>query len=89
MKYIIGTEQGFIVPLKKAKTMSNQNPQPGKEFSSNYVLGKEQESHHGPIYSLSQHRKHVDLFLSVGDWSAKIWQEDTITPIYSTTYHNT
>jgi len=35
MKYIIGTEQGYIVPLKKAKTMSNQNPQPGKEFSSN------------------------------------------------------
>lgn len=35
MKYIVGTEQGFIVPLKKTKTVSNQNAPQGKEFSSN------------------------------------------------------
>lgn len=42
---------------------------------------KEMDSHHGPIYTISQHRRQTDLFLTVGDWSAKIWQEETLTPI--------
>jgi len=77
------------VPLKKARATANQTTPLGKEFQSNVILGKETDSHHGPIYTISQHRKMCDLFLTVGDWSAKIWQEETLTPIYSTTYHNT
>jgi len=38
-----------VVPLKKAKTMTNNNPQLGREFGNNIILGKEVESHHGPI----------------------------------------
>lgn len=88
-RMMIGTEQGILLPLKKPKVQGGQPPIPGAEFNSNIILGKEGENHHGPILSISQHRKQTELFLTVGDWSAKIWQEETPTPIYSTTYHQT
>lgn len=80
VKLIIGTEQGLVLPLKKTK-LNNQVVVQGKEFQSNVILGKDTESHHGPIYTVSQHKKNLDLVLTVGDWSAKIWQEETATPI--------
>ena len=86
---MIGTEQGVVLPLKKPKTQSGSSATTGNEFNANHILGKEGEAHHGPILTISQHRKQTDLFLSVGDWSAKIWQDETLTPIYSTTYHAT
>lgn len=84
-RMMIGTEQGIVVPLKKPKVQGGVQVQPGAEFNSNIILGRDGEAHHGPILSISQHRKQTDLFLTVGDWSAKIWQEETNTPIYSTT----
>jgi len=84
-RMMIGTEQGILLPLKKPKVQGGAQPIQGNEFNSNIILGKDGEAHHGPIISISQHRKQTDLFLTVGDWSAKIWQEDTNTPIYSTT----
>lgn len=49
LKYILGTEQGLVLPLKKARPVANQYPPLGKEFNSNVILGKDTDSHHGPI----------------------------------------
>lgn len=45
--------------------------------------------HHGPVYSLARHPFAVKYFLSVGDWTARIWAEDSKQPLITTRYHNT
>lgn len=80
-RMMIGTEQGVVLPLKKPKSQGTGSVNQGNEYNSNHILGKDGESHHGPILTISQHRKQTDLFLTVGDWSAKIWQDETLTPI--------
>jgi dynein intermediate chain 2 len=77
-KYLVGTEQGIVllVNLKNRKqnngiTVFDQGP------------GK----HHGPIYSIQRNPANSKCFLTVGDWTAKIWMEDLKTPIMTTKYH--
>ena len=77
-KYLVGTEQGVVllVNLKNRKqnngiTVFDQGP------------GK----HHGPIYSIQRNPANSKCFLTVGDWTAKIWMEDLKTPIMTTKYH--
>merc|ERR1712048_193799 len=43
--------------------------------------------HHGPVYSLWRNPLHKKYFLSVGDWSAKVWSEGQFSPIMQTRYH--
>lgn len=43
--------------------------------------------HHGPVYSLQRNPGHLKYFMSIGDWSAKIWCEDLKSPIMQTRYH--
>jgi dynein intermediate chain 2 len=50
--------------------------------------GDEQGKHHGPIYSMYRNPIHLKYFLTVGDWSAKIWSEELKIPIMQTRYHN-
>lgn len=78
-KYLVGTEQGIVllVNLKNRKqnngiTVFDQGP------------GK----HHGPIYSLQRNPANAKCFLTVGDWTARIWMEDLKTPIMTTKYHS-
>jgi len=78
-KYLVGTEQGIVllVNLKNRKqnngiTVFDQGP------------GK----HHGPIYSLQRNPANTKCFLTVGDWTARIWMEDLKTPIMTTKYHS-
>lgn len=77
LKYLIGTEQGFIVLANKRKTV---------EVTHRY--GIETGKHHGPVYSLERNPQHAKYFLSVGDWSAKIWSEELKSPIMQTKYHS-
>ena len=44
--------------------------------------------HHGPIYSIQRNPAQVKCFLTVGDWSARVWVEDIKTPIMTTKYHS-
>jgi dynein intermediate chain 2 len=44
--------------------------------------------HHGPIYSIQRNPANAKCFLSVGDWTARIWMEDLKTPIMTTKYHS-
>jgi dynein intermediate chain 2 len=78
-KYLVGTEQGVVllVNLKNRKqnngiTVFDQGP------------GK----HHGPIYSIQRNLANSKCFLTVGDWTARIWMEDLKTPIMTTKYHS-
>ena len=41
----------------------------------------------GPIYALNRSIPNSRYFLSVGDWTAKIWFEELKSPIICTRYH--
>jgi len=71
-KYLIGTEQGYIL-------QANRRPNKPVEIMSRY--GIDQGKHHGPVYSLWRNPGHSKYFLSVGDWSAKIWSDELVQPI--------
>jgi dynein intermediate chain 2 len=75
-KFLVGTEQGSVLLCnRKAKT-------PGDNVASIYP------GHHGPIYALECNPFASKYFLTVGDWTARIWMEDLRTPIMTTRYHS-
>ena len=54
-----------------------------------FRFGIESGKHHGPIYGIQRNPVHPKYFLSVGDWSAKIWSDELQShPIMQTRYHN-
>ncbi|GLI59067.1 hypothetical protein VaNZ11_000900 [Volvox africanus] len=77
--FMVGTEQGQIFSCnRKAKNPVDR---------VKYVLS----GHHGPIYGLRRNPFNSKYFLSIGDWTARVWVEDTAvkTPILTTRYHPT
>lgn len=63
-RFMVGTEHGSIISgNRKGKT-------PSEKFVGKY------NAHHGPVYALQRNSAFVKNFLSVGDWTAKIWSED-------------
>ncbi|EGR31420.1 intermediate chain 2, putative [Ichthyophthirius multifiliis] len=77
-KFLIGTESGSILT-------ANKKPKKAVEISHRY--GLEQGRHLGPIYSVHRSNQNTKYFLSVGDWSCKIWNEELKSPIIRTKYH--
>lgn len=78
-KYLVGTEQGTIVSVNlRNKKVNNgvcvYDDGPGKHF--------------GPVYSVQRNPTHNKFFMSIGDWTAKIWAEDLKSPIITTKYHS-
>jgi dynein intermediate chain 2 len=78
-RYLAGTEQGITI-------LANKRPQRAVEINQRF--GLEEGRHHGPIYSIQRNQSEIKFFLTVGDWSAKIWNEDIKTPIMTTKYHD-
>jgi dynein intermediate chain 2 len=73
-KFLVGTEQGSVLNCnRKAKT-------PADQITTTYI------GHHGPIYGLERNPAFPKFFLTVGDWTARIWMEDVKTPIMCTSY---
>ncbi|XP_047239768.1 dynein axonemal intermediate chain 2 isoform X5 [Girardinichthys multiradiatus] len=63
-KFMVGTEQGLVVSCnRKAKTAA-------EKIVCTY------DGHHGPIYALQRNPFFPKNFLTVGDWTARIWSED-------------
>ncbi|XP_047460178.1 dynein axonemal intermediate chain 2 isoform X2 [Mugil cephalus] len=63
-KFMVGTEQGVVVSCnRKAKT-------PAEKIVCTY------DGHHGPVYALHRNPFFPKNFLTVGDWTARIWSED-------------
>lgn len=75
-KYMIGTEQGTVLACnRKGKTAAD------KIQSAFY-------GHHGPVYAVQRNPFHSKYFLTVGDWTARLWSDENKTaPMYSTFYH--
>jgi len=78
LKYLVGTEQGVILQVNKRQ----------KQIQIQQTFGIDNGKHHGPVYALQRNFQHPKYFLSVGDWSAKIWSEELKQPIMQTRYHN-
>lgn len=63
-KFMVGTEQGVVLSCnRKAKS-------PADKIVASY------SQHYGPIYSLQRNPFFPKNFLTVGDWTARIWSED-------------
>lgn len=63
-KFMVGTEQGSVLLCnRKAKT-------PSDKIVCSFT------QHYGPIYSVQRNPFFPKQFLSVGDWTARIWCED-------------
>jgi len=68
-KFMIGTETGSVLICnKKGKTAA-------EKIVHNYP------AHLGPIYSLRRNPFFLKNFLTVGDWSVKVWSEDVKFPL--------
>ncbi|NXW99392.1 DNAI2 protein, partial [Larus smithsonianus] len=64
-KFMVGTEQGIVIACnRKAKT-------PPEKITSTY------SGHIGPVYALVRNPFYPKVFLTVGDWTARIWSEET------------
>ena len=82
-KYLVSTEQGytFFVIIKQTGQNSTKI-----EILNRY--GMNGGKHHGPIYALERNPSLSKYFLTVGDWTAKVWSEEQKTPLMQTKYHN-
>ena len=74
-KFLVGTEQGLVLSCnRKAKT-------PAERIGASYG------GHHGPLCALRRHPFFPKYFLSVGDWTARVWMEDLKAPVMTTRNH--
>jgi dynein intermediate chain 2 len=63
-KFQVGTEQGAVVLFnRKAKN-------PNEKIAATY------QGHHGPVYAVERNPFFPKYFMSIGDWTMRIWCED-------------
>jgi len=73
-KFLIGTEQGKVISCsRKGKTNADK-------------LGMVYEGHCGPVYGLQRNAFFPKYFLTVGDWTVRLWNEELRAPIMSSKY---
>merc|ERR1711998_430557 len=77
LKFLVGTESGYIFACDK------KSKNPTDRIQSIFT------GHYGPVYSLQRHPQFAaKFFMSIGDWTCKLWMQDVKTPIMSTKYDN-
>lgn len=80
-RYLVGSEQGMgVLADRKAK----KDAESTKALKT--VFGVDQGRHHGPIYGIHRNPFNPKYFLTVGDWTARVWMEDLKMPIMTTPY---
>ncbi|CAG5033568.1 unnamed protein product [Parnassius apollo] len=63
-RFMVGTENGLVISgNRKGKTAFDKLP-------------AKYEAHLGPVWSLERNPGFLKNFLTVGDWSARVWSED-------------
>jgi dynein intermediate chain 2 len=63
-KFQVGTEQGAVVMFnRKAKN-------PNEKIAATY------KGHHGPVYAVERNPFYPKYFLTIGDWTMRVWSED-------------
>ncbi|XP_065066002.1 dynein intermediate chain 3, ciliary-like [Rhopilema esculentum] len=63
-KFMVGTEQGSVLSCNR------------KAKSANDKIVAIYNQHYGPVYSVQRNPFFPKNFLTVGDWTARIWSED-------------
>ena len=63
------------------------NKKPKKPVEINNRLGHDNR-HLGPIYAIVRNFQYPKVFMTMGDWSAKLWMDDLRTPLVKTKYHD-
>lgn len=81
-KYLVGTEQGVVLQLNMRRRGGKGGSDAGLVQAQDQGSGK----HHGPIYSIQRNPLHTTSYLTVGDWTARVWNEKNKTPIMMTPY---
>jgi len=82
-RFLVGSEQGAVLLAdRKAKKDSESS----KNIKATYGAQPNQGGHHGPIYAIQRNPFNVKYFMSVGDWTAKVWMEDLKSPLLTTKY---
>jgi len=80
-KFLIGSERGEVISCSR-------KPKKTVEIAS--WFGHEEMGghgkHYGPVYACKRNPFHTKFFLTVGDWSAKLWMEDLRSPLLQTPY---
>lgn len=80
-KYLIGTESGAIV-------LATKKPKKTAEINFNSCYGVEGVGRHlGPTFRIARNPFFPRYFLSLGDWSVHLWEDDIKTPICHSRYH--
>lgn len=80
-RYLVGTEQGHTLMIdRKAK----KDAESTKSIKTTYGLthGK----HHGPVNAIARNPGNMKYFMTVGDWTARIWMEDLKSPLMTTPF---
>jgi len=73
-KFLVGTEQGKVVSCnRKAKNPSDR-------------IGTIYEGHCGPVYALQRNPFFPKYFLTIGDWTVRLWNEEIRHPIMTSKY---
>lgn len=80
-RYLVGTEQGLVLMAdRKAK----KDAESAKSIKSTYGLNG--SCHHGPVNSIQRNPSNNKYFMTVGDWTARVWMEDLKSPLMTTPY---
>lgn len=74
-KYMVGTEQGTCLVVNR------RGKSPTDKISHTF------NGHHGPVYSVMRNTFFAKFFLTVGDWTARVWCDEIKTPMFMTFYH--
>ena len=73
-KFLVGTEQGKVVACnRKAKNPADR-------------IGTIYEGHCGPVYALQRNIFFPKYFLTIGDWTVRLWNEELRSPIMTSKY---
>ncbi|KAL1522415.1 hypothetical protein AB1Y20_017405 [Prymnesium parvum] len=73
-KFLVGTEQGKVVQCnRKAKNPSDR-------------IGIIYEGHCGPVYALQRNPFFTKYFLTIGDWTVRLWNDEIRHPIMTSKY---
>lgn len=76
-KFMVGTEEGTIISCSRKGKLPQDK------------IGNTYSGHLGPIYSLQRNPFYPKNFLTVGDWTARIWSEEIReSSVMWTKYHN-
>jgi len=73
-KFLVATEQGTVVSCnRKAKNAADR-------------MGMVYEGHSGPVYAVQRSPFMPKFFLTIGDWTWRLWNEELRSPVITSKY---